>query len=53
MKPKCELKCGQQILNYFLKMDIYEYHNGCEILLPKKKKKKEKKRKAGLHINSL
>jgi hypothetical protein len=30
-------------------MDIYEYHNGCEILLPKK----EKKRKAGLHINSL
>jgi hypothetical protein len=32
-----------------INMDIYEYHNGCEILLPKK----EKKRKAALHINSL
>jgi hypothetical protein len=35
-------------------MDIYEYYNGCEILLPKKeKKRKEKKSKAGLYINSL
>jgi len=45
MKPKCELKCGQKILKKKLKNPknygyIYEYHNGCEILLQKKKEKK-------------